>query len=130
LVDKSGAANLFDEARIPEIFFGKLGGAGVVEGGQVQVEADRLLTGAEVLLETARCLVVKIAHGSHVGVLKISLQNLQAMVLVLSHVMNAFHVAFEEVDHHGAVLFEQRHSGVDPSARSCHVELLVSFRTK
>src|SRR5688572_29256941 len=129
LLDKSGAANLFDDARVPKIFFAELGGAGVIEGGQFQVEPDRLWTGAEVLLETARGFVVKIAHGSEIEALEISLQNFQARILVLRHVVNAFHVAFEEVDYHGAVLFEQSRGSVDPSARSCHVELLEDFQS-
>ena len=75
LLNKAGAAYFIDHAGVPEIFFGKFRGTGIVHFGYFEMNPDRLRVGTEILLETTRCLIIKVIHGGFVGVLKIPLQN-------------------------------------------------------
>ena len=45
-------------------------------------------------------------------------------MLLMDHEVDAFHIAFEKIDHQLAVLLEQSRGGVDPTAGSGYVEFL------
>ncbi len=92
------------------------------------MEGDGFRAGAKFFFQTAAGFVVQIAHCRHVAILKVALQDFQTLGLVAGHVMDAFDVAFEKVQHERPALLEQRSAGVDAAARRRHVEFLQNFQ--
>jgi len=140
-LDKSGSLDFIQQAQIPEVLVRNALGLRMVQGYQIEHEADRFRVGPQVLFDARRDVIIEEIIHRRIRVLQIFSEGFQALFFVADHETNSLQVAFQEADEHVTIFFQQDLAGVhatqqrryhpraSPQINQLHIEAVLSLNT-